>query len=79
MRLKYWVAPCLDDSSAYNRRAKTLQELLRDKDYIQDLADGRFGPPEEVILEYDNAFHLVTSLLSEGGGFGLIINNAENL
>lgn len=66
MRLTYWVADALDDSRAYSIRARTrtrCRELVLEQGQY---AEG-YGIPRKVVVEYKDAFQLVTLALGEGG------------
>jgi hypothetical protein len=65
MKLTYWVAPCLDDSPAYNIRAKTKRDCLAERE-----ARGArsYGEPQKHVIEYDDAFDLMEQCLSERRG-----------
>jgi hypothetical protein len=69
MKLVYWVAEMLDDSTAYSVRGR------RRRDVVEGLiAQGydpknltRHSPIHKVEVEYDNAFDLLQQCLGEGG------------
>lgn len=67
MRLTYWVAECLDDSSAYNVREKTRKACAARVAEHHD--QGSYGAPKKVTVEYDNAFDLMDQCLGEGHGY----------
>jgi len=62
-KLTYWVAQSLNDSAAYNIRAKTKKEALR-----QVGNDGAYyGEVKKVVVEYRDGFDLMDQCLTEGG------------
>ena len=64
MKLVYWCAACLDDSRSYNIRTTTRREANQQR---KEYGPERFGKPKKVIIEYRNAFDLITRVLGEGG------------
>ena len=62
MKLTYWVAECLNDSSCYSIRRKTKREV---KEAVAEYRKG-YGPPHKIVVEYTDAFDLLTQCLSEG-------------
>ena len=67
MKLVYWVAPCLDDSSAYNIRAKTRKEAKRL--LAQHLSGGggvTYGEVQRHEVHYKDGFDLVDQALGDG-------------
>lgn len=66
MKLVYWVAPILNDSEAYNIRAKTLKQckLLVSRHHTP----GDYGEPFKVETVYDDAFDLMCQCLGECRG-----------
>jgi hypothetical protein len=67
MKLTYWMAECLNDSSAYNLRAKTKREVVAMLDEHWDRSS--YGPPRKVTVEYADGFDLMAECLSEGGAY----------
>lgn len=70
--LRYWVAVCLDDRSAYNIRARTRKACNKQRD-----KDGRkrFGKPAKVEIPYTDAFDLVCAVLGEGGNHEALLGD----
>ena len=67
MKLSYWSAKCLNDSPAYNIRAKTKKEATaKRKSYG---GDGSYGPVVKVAIEYRDAFDLMECCCGEGGNW----------
>ena len=67
MKLTYWIAECLNDSSAYNIRCTTKREV---KERLADHYDpDGYGPVRKVTVEYNNAFDLMQVCLGEGRGY----------
>ena len=67
MKLTYWVSECLNDSHAYNVRAKTKKEVVHQlREHYN--ASG-YGPVKKVTVEYFGAFDLLIECLSEDGGY----------
>lgn len=66
MKVTYWVAPYLDDSSAYSIRAKTRREVIQALSRYPDNGAGIFGPIEKVTVEYEDGFDLLRKCLGEG-------------
>ena len=64
--LRYWVAPHLTDSAAFNIRAKTKRRAL---EMVEDYGPGKYGPVEQVAVEYDGAFDLLEECLGESSGY----------
>ena len=65
-KLVYWVAPCLDDSSCYNIRAKTKKAC---EAQIKEFNDPKaFGPVVKHVIEYKDAFDLMYWCLGEARG-----------
>jgi hypothetical protein len=73
MKLTYWQARCLNDSSVYDLRAKTKKQLLRDIEECSQCGT-RFDKPEKIVLEYSDGFELLDTTLSEGGYQQLQVN-----
>lgn len=68
MKLTYWVAECLTDSTAYSVRERTRKAVVArlNQKGPQALA-GTYGKPHKVTIEYASAFDLLVQCLSEGG------------
>lgn len=71
MKLTYWQAKCLNDSSAYDLRATTKKELIR---LVGESDWHKFDNPEKIVLEYSSGFELLDTVLSEGGYQQLKVN-----
>jgi len=67
MKLTYWVSQCLNDSDAYNIRAKTKREVFDQLANTHD-PDG-YGPVKKVTVDYDDGFDLMAQCLNEGRGY----------
>lgn len=65
--LTYWVCENLDDSKAYNLRARTRREVVAMRAEYGVNAE-RFSKPFKVEMQYRDAFDLVARVLGEGGG-----------
>jgi hypothetical protein len=66
MRLVYWLATRVDDSSAYSFRTRTRAECyaaLR-KEWGTSAS---YLSPRKIIVEYEDALDLVKHALGEGG------------
>ena len=61
--LTYWMAECLNDSSAFNIRRKTRREVAAE--VATRYNPGDYGKPKKVTVEYENALDLVTMCLGE--------------
>ena len=66
MKLTYWVSQCLNDSDAYNIRAKTKREVF---DKLATCDPDGYGPVKKVTVEYDDGFDLMVQCLNEGRGY----------
>jgi hypothetical protein len=66
MIMKYWVAVCINDSKAYNVRAKTKKEVL---ETLENYDSSDFEAPKKVEVEVDSAFDLLKMCLGEGGAY----------
>lgn len=70
MTLTYWIADCLTDAKCYSVRAKTRKECIRQLEECRPDPRERaidFGTPRKVVVEYADAFDLVSRALEEGG------------
>jgi len=69
MKLVYWVSVCLDDSSAYNFRAKTRKECKRLLEEHNATGGGaKFSDTiKRVEVHYASGFDLIDQALREGG------------
>ncbi len=69
MKLVYWVAVCLDDSSAYNFRAKTRKECKRLLEEHNATGGGAkySDTVRRVEVHYASGFDLLDQALCEGG------------
>ena len=65
MKLNYWIADNLRDSSCYSIRAKTKKAVNAQLGEIWNPAD--FDPARKVTIIYSDAFDLALQLLGEGG------------
>ena len=65
-KLVYWVAPCLDDSSCYNIRAKTKKECIAQINQLDDPSS--YGPIVKHVIEYKDSFDLMYWCLGEARG-----------
>jgi len=61
MTLTYWTAESLVDDNCYSIRTKTRREAVA----IRGTGEG-YGPVTKVVVEYENAFDLLTKCLDEG-------------
>lgn len=67
MKLTYWVAECLSDSTAYSIRERTRKAVVaRLNETGPNRMAGSYGKPHKVVVEYDSAFDLLVQCLSEG-------------
>jgi hypothetical protein len=69
MKLIYWVAERLNDSTVYSirgRRRRDVIDELREAGFDPKSSDA-YGTPHKVEVEYDNAFDLLQQCLGEGG------------
>jgi len=73
MKLTYWACEHLSDSQAYAIRTKTKREAVARRNEENSEGYELYGPPIKVVMEYDNAFDLMTDCLSENTGIGLIV------
>jgi hypothetical protein len=62
-KLTYWIAQCLDDSSAYSIRRRTRREAQA---AAKERDEGRYGPLRKVVVEFENVHELVFRALGEG-------------
>ena len=68
MKLVYWIAVCLDDSSAYNLRAKTRKECKRLlEEHKASGGTGYSDNIERIEVHYTSGFDLIDQALGEGG------------
>jgi len=67
MKMTYWMAECLYDSSAYNVRAKTKREVVNM--VADNFNPDDYGEPKKVEVEYDSTFDLLLQCLGEGRGY----------
>lgn len=63
-KLHYWVAICLNDSSAYNIRGRTRKEVKESQFYSAD----QYTSPKRVTVQFNDAFDLLVECLQEDGG-----------
>lgn len=63
-KLTYWVALILDDHTSYSIRTRTRKECAALRN---EYGPERFAKPKKVIVEYTDAFSLVSWVLGEGG------------
>ena len=66
MKLTYWVANCIDDSSVYNIRRSTKKAVLAEIN-SGIYAPGSYTKPHKVTVEYSNALDLLNQCLCESG------------
>lgn len=69
MKLTYWIAECLDDSHAYNIRAKTRKAVVAELAEKEGEIREGYGPPKKVTVEYQDAFDLMDQCMNEGRGY----------
>lgn len=78
MKLVYWACRCLDDSSAYNIRERTMKEALKKRDEYNKGGGMSYGPVTKVEVDYHGgAFGLMQALMGEGGAESLLPENEE--
>lgn len=65
-KLCFYVARCLDDSSAYDIRARTLREV---KARLMTVDPASYGQPERVEIPYRSVFDLMEALCGEGKAY----------
>ncbi len=63
MKLTYWLAECLNDSTAYNIRRKTRRAVTN---ILADHDRSRYGPVRKVAVEYSDGFDLLNQCMGEG-------------
>lgn len=68
MKLIYWVAECLTDSTAYSiRELSRAAVVARLNEKGSNAPAGTYGKPHKVTVEVRSAFDLLVRCLSEGG------------
>ena len=67
MKLTYWYVVNLADKNSYSIRARTRREALAERALWGKEADRRFGPVTKCVVEYRDAFDLLSHCLGEGG------------
>lgn len=69
-RLTYWVMEARNDSSAYNVRARTKRDALKEavKRFGNDWPE-EYGDPKKVVVSYEAPFDLLEACLSPGAGY----------
>lgn len=67
MRLTYWIAACLNDSSVYSIRAATKREVVAIID--SDYNPSNYGKPTKVTVEYTSGLDLLQQCMCEGNGY----------
>tara|TARA_R110000796_G_scaffold52803_1_gene124338 strand:- start:1087 stop:1305 length:219 start_codon:yes stop_codon:yes gene_type:complete len=65
MKLTYWMCECLNDSSAYDIRAKTKKGALQERADRSEACS--YGEAQKVTLEYADSFDLLDACLGEAG------------
>ena len=61
-KLTYWVAACLYDDPCYNLRYRTKREIVKAVERFSTLHV--YAKPVKIIVEYNDAFSLVNTVLS---------------
>lgn len=62
VKLTYWVAEHLKDSSVYSIRCKTRKEVIKK---LEDYDASYYDKPKKVTVEYQDSFDLLEQCLSE--------------
>ena len=74
MKLTYWSCEHLNDSQAYAIRTKTKREAVERRNEENSEGYELYGPPTKIVMEYDDAFDMMSGCLSEDTGICLISN-----
>ena len=71
-KLTVWIAECNNDSHAYDIRATTKKDCLRQLSEVN--YPSSYDAPQKVVLEYANAFELFDVVSGESRHQPLIIS-----
>lgn len=71
-KLTVWIAECNDSSHAFDIRATTKKDCVRQLAEVNN--PSAYDAPQKVVLQYDNAFDLFNTVSGESRHYPLIIN-----